>query len=116
MATIFDTSVEWKSEAICRGLDPSLFYSEIEDKLSLSNNNSARIVCRQCPVRLKCLMTAHENKEEFGIWGGTSPKERRGGVFQRTLEKVKSEIEYQRIMEMEPANRRSALKKMRRKE
>jgi WhiB family redox-sensing transcriptional regulator len=115
MATIVDLSVGWKSEAICRGLDPSLFYSEMDDKLSLSNNNSARIVCRQCPVRLECLMTARNNNEEFGIWGGTSPMERKNANFQRTLEKVKGEIEYQRIMELEPANRRTALKKMRSK-
>jgi len=30
-----------------------------------------------CPLLKLCLETALENKETFGVWGGTSPYERR---------------------------------------
>lgn len=31
----------------------------------------------RCPLQELCLMTALENKEPYGVWGGTSPYERR---------------------------------------
>ncbi|MGH9194816.1 MAG: WhiB family transcriptional regulator, partial [Acidimicrobiia bacterium] len=34
-------------------------------------------VCTQCPVALECLRYALANREQFGIWGGTSERERR---------------------------------------
>ena len=37
----------------------------------------AKDVCAICPVRGECLQLALENKEQYGIWGGRSLKERR---------------------------------------
>ena len=38
----------------------------------------ARTFCYECPVRVDCLMTALEANELVdGIWGGTTPRERR---------------------------------------
>lgn len=38
-----------------------------------------RQVCRSCPIKLKtkCLMWALRLPEEHGMWGGTTPTERR---------------------------------------
>ena len=41
-----------------------------------SDGATAKAICRVCPVRLKCLEWAIEH-HEFGIWGGTSERERR---------------------------------------
>jgi WhiB family redox-sensing transcriptional regulator len=34
-------------------------------------------ICMSCPVRAQCLFSALENKERWGMWGGTTPIERR---------------------------------------
>lgn len=62
--------MSWRQEAACRGLSPSLFFSDDQ-----GNYRAARQVCRDCPVRFDCL---EENlKEEDGFYGGLSPRERR---------------------------------------
>lgn len=33
--------------------------------------------CRACTVRVECLNYALDNGEKFGVWGGTSERERR---------------------------------------
>lgn len=37
----------------------------------------AKAVCADCPVAAICLEVALRNMEKYGIWGGTSEKERR---------------------------------------
>lgn len=37
---------------------------------------AAKRVCGTCPLRLPCLAYALDHREEFGVWGGTSVKER----------------------------------------
>jgi WhiB family redox-sensing transcriptional regulator len=37
----------------------------------------ALLICGICPVREDCLDHALETNERFGVWGGTTEKERR---------------------------------------
>jgi len=37
----------------------------------------AKRICRGCPVRAECLSHALEHGENDGIWGATSPRQRR---------------------------------------
>ncbi|MFB9207567.1 WhiB family transcriptional regulator [Nonomuraea spiralis] len=37
----------------------------------------ARRICQGCPVRVQCLTWAVETGEAEGMWGGTTPDERR---------------------------------------
>ena len=64
--------VEWQSEAACNDVDPEIFFPERG-----GSSKAARAVCGQCEVRTQCLEYALNNKEQFGIWGGTSERERR---------------------------------------
>lgn len=57
-------------DAICRGLDPELFYAESGAAIM-----KAKSLCAACPVREKCLEWAIK-REEFGVWGGTTARER----------------------------------------
>jgi WhiB family transcriptional regulator, redox-sensing transcriptional regulator len=57
-------------EASCRGLDPELFYAEGGAAVA-----KAKGVCASCPLRPKCLDWAIA-REEFGVWGGTTARER----------------------------------------
>lgn len=66
--------------AVCSEIDPELFFSqENEPDSSKSVYVNARIAkhfCATCPLTLMCLTTAVKNKEDFGIWGGSTPRER----------------------------------------
>lgn len=62
------------SQAVCGQTDPELFFPDRADN---SYSHLAKQICSECPVRIECLTWALKNDEEFGIWGGFSPKERR---------------------------------------
>jgi WhiB family redox-sensing transcriptional regulator len=64
----------WRVRAGCRGLDPGLFFPEDEEGPGAER---AQEVCATCPVREQCLQTALATKEAYGIWGGTTPRDRR---------------------------------------
>jgi WhiB family redox-sensing transcriptional regulator len=69
-------------EAACTGFDPELFYAE-----SGSSIMRAKSVCGQCDVREKCLEWGIR-REEFGVWGGTTARERAALRRQRGLRLV----------------------------
>lgn len=58
------------NEAACRGLDSELFYAE-----SGAAVLRAKATCNACDVRARCLEWAVK-REEFGVWGGTTARER----------------------------------------
>ena len=60
---------EWYLEAPCSGQGDLMFDTEREAE--------AKAVCRDCPFRKECLILALENQEEFGVWGGYSPSDRK---------------------------------------
>lgn len=63
---------EWVIHAACAGVNPDLFFPERGD-----STREAKAICRRCDVRKDCLDYAMRNGERFGIWGGTSERERR---------------------------------------
>jgi WhiB family redox-sensing transcriptional regulator len=46
---------------------------------------AAKKFCGQCPVQALCLEYALLNNEQSGIWGGTSPRERREMRLKRKI-------------------------------
>ena len=50
-----------------------LFFSEESAK----RQAQAKALCAQCPMREACLEMALANNEEFGIFGGLTPAERK---------------------------------------
>lgn len=57
-------------DAACRGDDSELFYME-----SASAIMQAKQICAACCVAEQCLAWAIK-REEFGVWGGTTARER----------------------------------------
>jgi WhiB family redox-sensing transcriptional regulator len=45
--------------------DPDLFFAE-----SPQDVETAKAMCLDCPVRLRCLAGALERREPWGVWGG----------------------------------------------
>lgn len=62
----------WAARAECRGEDPALFFPGPDD-----DTLAALSICARCPVRQECLEYAIEARERFGIWGGTTERQRR---------------------------------------
>jgi WhiB family redox-sensing transcriptional regulator len=65
-------TLSWQAHARCLEVDPEIFFPERG-----GSGAAARAVCNQCHVRAACLRYALSNREETGIWGGTSGRERR---------------------------------------
>ena len=63
---------EWTTDALCAEVDPELFYPETG-----APNRDAKRICGRCDVRPECLAYALANRERFGVWGGTTERERR---------------------------------------
>jgi WhiB family redox-sensing transcriptional regulator len=56
----------------CRGMDPDVFFPDRGESLA-----PAKAICAECIVRDECLEFALDQGERFGVWGGTSERERR---------------------------------------
>ena len=62
----------WWFAGLCAQTDPELFFPE-----KGGSTRAAKAVCAGCPVRAECLEYALAHDERFGVWGGTSERERR---------------------------------------
>lgn len=71
MAVVLQNLI-WQGVAACLEVDPEIFFPERG-----GSSKAARAVCMNCRVRIECLKYALANREQFGIWGGTSERERR---------------------------------------
>ena len=77
--------VDWQAKARCNEVEPEIFFPERG-----GSSKAARAVCSHCDVRLQCLEDALNNKEQFGIWGGTSERERRRLRKERALRRLRA--------------------------
>ncbi|NKR30066.1 WhiB family transcriptional regulator [Rhodococcus hoagii] len=64
--------MRWRDRGPCKTA-PDLFFPE---KLETRKADKAMRMCMGCPVRADCLDHAIAQREEHGIWGGTTPAER----------------------------------------
>lgn len=63
----------WHELAACRGTDVSLFFTARGDSDSV---RKAKATCAACPAAAACLEEAVLDEPDFGVWGGTTVKER----------------------------------------
>ena len=50
--------------------DPDIWFN-------IQDETYAKSICRICPLLITCAQYAIESNEEFGVWGGLTPNERR---------------------------------------
>ncbi len=62
----------WAVFAACRNADAEAFFGT-----SREAEEAALALCSICTVREECLDHALETRERFGIWGGTTEKQRK---------------------------------------
>jgi len=76
-------AVAWIARARCRGLGLARFYPHSDEEVA-----EALELCAECSVRDACLRYALDAKEEFGVWGGTTERERR--VLRRRRDRARN--------------------------
>jgi WhiB family redox-sensing transcriptional regulator len=59
------------TDASCRDTNATAFFPS-----DGSGVEAVQRVCAHCPVRLDCLEYALTNRLDYGVWGGTSERER----------------------------------------
>jgi WhiB family transcriptional regulator, redox-sensing transcriptional regulator len=69
--------VKWHEDVACREADPDLFFPIGTTEVALRQMEEAKRICRDCPMQIQCLGWALENGAADGVWGGTTPDERR---------------------------------------
>lgn len=70
-------TTDWRHRAACRDEDPELFFPVSDTGPGARQATQAKAVCARCPVRSECLTFAMESGLDFGIFGGTTERERR---------------------------------------
>lgn len=62
----------WAAYAGCRGADPDLFFPDPDDPAI-----EAKKICGGCAVRQDCLDWGMLSNATYGVWGGTTERDRR---------------------------------------
>lgn len=60
----------------CQTTDPEIWFSDDQEG-SGTHYKVAKQLCAECPVQNLCLEFALISEEQFGVWGGVTPRERR---------------------------------------
>lgn len=69
----------WHERAACRAADPGLFFERDGETQDARDQRirHAKTVCGACPVASECLTDAMVTREDYGIRGGRTARERR---------------------------------------
>lgn len=65
-------SADEVDQALCSQVGSDVWFPE-----KGQSTREAKEVCKQCPIRERCLTIALERDERYGVWGGLSERERR---------------------------------------
>lgn len=76
----------WSDYALCKGMHSEMWYPPLfkEERTAPEAQyyDLGKLVCEHCPVLDECRTEGVD--EEYGMWGGQTPKERRNGVYKKT--------------------------------
>lgn len=67
---------DWRFEGACRTHDPELFFPVGNNVQGQLATKQAKAICNGCHLREQCLEHALTNDIRYGIWGGTTERER----------------------------------------
>lgn len=73
---------EWQLRAGCHGQQELFFHPPGERAPERSQRQAAALtLCRACPVRPQCLEHALMSLETYGVWGGTTERDRQSMLY-----------------------------------
>lgn len=68
-------SVPFDGTQACKSVDPEMFFPEdYDDRAAVLQ---AKAICQSCPLTSACLVYAIKDSSLEGIWGATTPNERK---------------------------------------
>lgn len=81
---------EWQFQGSCQELDPNLFFHPDGERGGPRRRRaeSAKRICKTCPVIEQCRAHALAVGEPYGIWGGMSEEERHHYLQSRRIKAV----------------------------
>ncbi|NHA69922.1 WhiB family transcriptional regulator [Phycicoccus flavus] len=65
--------IRWRERGLCAADPDGGWFEDVRTPAA----QRARLVCAGCPIRRRCLAAALLYGEEYGIWGGLDPDQRR---------------------------------------
>ncbi|AEK09991.1 transcriptional regulator WhiB-like [Mycobacterium phage Rey] len=80
---------DWRTRSVCTAEDFDMSFDSVEDLVEngMEHNEAfifcattveqAKAVCARCPVISECRDDAFSRDEEYGVWGGMAPEERK---------------------------------------
>ena len=74
MEALREEDQAWRIDAACADRSSEEFFLAGDD---LEGMRRAQAICAECPVQDECLEFALATNQSLGIWGGTTPNERR---------------------------------------
>ncbi|WP_308039731.1 WhiB family transcriptional regulator [Streptomyces sp. PSKA30] len=77
--------MDWAGRGLCRTQPDRMFVEG-------TAQNEAKAVCPDCPVRFECLAYALDHREEYGVWGAMTERERRALLRRRPAVRSWSEV------------------------
>ena len=76
--TMSSHEISWRRRARCKNVDVDMFFPENGENVTF-----IRDFCRGCEVAPECLQYALDDHLADGVWGGTTPRERRDIIMGR---------------------------------
>ena len=71
---------KWHTEAACLGVDERMFFGSARPDerpaYTKADIRRAKLTCLGCPVFETCLRQCFANREVYGVWAGTTMRER----------------------------------------
>lgn len=74
-----DQEDEWRSKALCK--NKSVLFFPSEEKSRGNNYKEALLICAECESKRECLEFAIRYEMHHGVWGGTTPNQRRAMIM-----------------------------------
>ena len=67
--------LDWMSDGLCLQIGWDMFFPPDDSPVKRQLYKQAKEICSKCEVLLQC--REYGKDEDYGVWGGTTPKERR---------------------------------------
>jgi WhiB family redox-sensing transcriptional regulator len=82
-----DEDLTWRVRGVCQSVDPEVFFPAPSEPA-----DAAVALCRTCDVQGACLAWALEVGDCHGVWGATTPRERRAMLVAWQSEEVQRQL------------------------
>jgi hypothetical protein len=86
-----ERATDWRDNAVCRELDPEIFFATNLTHTGATHVEEARTACRRCPSQPDCLAFALGQHIGDGIYGGLTEDERRN--LKRSIRRGNTDLE-----------------------